>query len=612
MDPTSAANLTHVRAEHLHLALSVDFAARTLTGHADVTLRVVAATSQIILDTRDLTISAITCNGTPVKSFVIGAAHGQNGALGQPLTIELAAPLEVGSAAVVRVAYRTSPEASAAQWLEPAQTAGKKHPYLFTQCQAIHARSLFPCQDSPSVKITYSADITTQKPLRALMSAIEVEAAAAPASAHESVFSFAQRTPIPSYLIALVVGALESRDIGPRSRVWSEAEVVETAAWEFAETETYIAVGERLVTPYSWGRYDLLLCPPSFAYGGMENTNLVFLTPTLLAGDRTLTNVVAHEISHSWHGNLVTNALWSDFWINEGMTVYLERLILGEIHGEPFRQFEAYGGWMKLRKTVEEDFGAAHPYTVMVPDLSGGVDPDDVFSSVPYEKGFAFMFYIEGLVGGRGAMSLFLKDFVGRFANRTISSEEWRANLLRYFADKVPAGTLDVIDWATWFNAPGMPPVSPKFDMSLLEAAQALSARWAAAAAPFAGFDGAADMAGWQSHQKVEFLTMVEEAGLSHAALAALDATYGFTATVNAEIRFAWCMLCIKGGYEAVLPTVVAFVKAQGRMKYVRPLYRALARVPWGRAVAEATFASSSGMYMSMARKGIAKDLSAQ
>ncbi|GFH06372.1 Leuk-A4-hydro_C domain-containing protein, partial [Haematococcus lacustris] len=294
-------------------------------------------------------------------------------ALGRPLHIPLPSPQPLGSRVCLGVRFTTPPGSSALQWLEPSQTAGGQHPYLFSQCQAIHARALVPCQDSPGAKMTYTAKVRVPAELTALMSAVpdsEQDAAAAGGSLDklpEVQPPYPTKVPIPPYLLALVVGELASRELGPRSRVWSEPSQVEAGAYEFADTASFLEAGEALAGPYVWGRYDLLLMPPSFPYG------LTFVTPTLLAGDQSLTNVIAHEIAHSWSGNLVTNATWQDFWLNE---------------------FHASRGALDLAEDVAR-FGADHPYTRLVPDMTGGIDPDDVFSKIPYEKGFYLLYYLE-------------------------------------------------------------------------------------------------------------------------------------------------------------------------------------------------------------------------
>ncbi|KAJ3082256.1 putative leukotriene A-4 hydrolase (LTA-4 hydrolase) (Leukotriene A(4) hydrolase), partial [Quaeritorhiza haematococci] len=395
-DPSTLANVHQLHVKHTHLNWTADFDRKVLHGYV-VHDFVKAPQAQdgdivkeVVLDTRGLVVKKAALIGEK------GVNAGQelefdnskkDPMWGKPLVIKLpGSGLSVSTPFQIRIDYETTENSSAIQWLEPSQTVGKKYPYLFTQCQAIHARTLLPCQDTPEVKLTYSAEVTVPAPLRALMSAVpKDDILSTPLEGTAPLtFHFEQKISIPSYLIALAVGHLDGRKIGPRSVVWSEPEVVEAAAWEFVDTETFIATGEALLTPYTWGRYDLLLLPASFPYGGMENPCLTFVTPSLLAGDRSLVDVVAHEIAHSWMGNLVTTRNWQHFWLNEGFTVFIERKIIGRLHGEPSRHFSAIIGLKALEESVDhfKEIGRMD-LTKMVYDGSK-TDPDDAFSSVPY------------------------------------------------------------------------------------------------------------------------------------------------------------------------------------------------------------------------------------
>lgn len=417
MDPSSFAEPT-ATTKHLHWDISdLSFETNTITASASLVLNSSVDANplaEVTLDTRNLQILAVHQAPLPASciwpdvgllgealfnhaveqvestslssstltecAFTLGE---HDPAFGSPLKISLATPVPPSTPFLVKISYKTSPACTAAQWLTAAQTASKTHPYLFTQCQAIHARSLLPCQDTPGVKATYSARVSVPEALTAVMSGL-------PSGAREvtdgrALHRFAQPVPVPSYLIALAVGNLVSKRVGPRSHVWSEPAMVEAAAWEFEGTERFIATAEDLVGPYVWRVFDLLVLPPSFPYGGMENPNLTFVTPTLLAGDRSLVGVVAHEISHSWSGNLVSCKNWEGFWLNEGWTVFLERKIIGRLQGEQARQFSSVIGWNAMKGSVEH-FGSENPLTKLVLDLRG-VDPDDSFSSIPYEKG---------------------------------------------------------------------------------------------------------------------------------------------------------------------------------------------------------------------------------
>ncbi|KPP57342.1 hypothetical protein Z043_124952 [Scleropages formosus] len=348
-DSCSFSSFSKCITKHLNLCYHVDFDSHVLKGRVALTVEVLEDKfSTLTLDTRDLKIFKVTANGQEAK-FALGVLDAVKGT---PLEISLPFELSRGQHVIVEVTYETSPKASALQWFAPEQTAGKKHPYLFSQCQAIHCRAMVPCQDTPSVKHTYYAQVSVPRELVALMSAVRDGQEVDPEDSNRTIFRFRQTVPMPSYLIAIVVGALEYRKVGPRSSVWSEKELVDLAAFEFSETESMLRIAEDLVGPYVWQQYDILVLPPSFPYGGMENPCLTFATPTLLAGDKSLSNVIAHEIAHSWTGNLVTNKTWEHFWLNEGHTVYLERMIGRFLQSEQFRQFMAIGGWKELKETV--------------------------------------------------------------------------------------------------------------------------------------------------------------------------------------------------------------------------------------------------------------------
>eukprot|EP00993_Chasmostoma_nieuportense_P005751 NODE_636_length_1991_cov_12.186695_g589_i0.p1 GENE.NODE_636_length_1991_cov_12.186695_g589_i0~~NODE_636_length_1991_cov_12.186695_g589_i0.p1 ORF type:complete len:631 (-),score=194.54 NODE_636_length_1991_cov_12.186695_g589_i0:97-1929(-) len=603
VDPSSYSTTQHARVTDYNLVLNADFAAHKLSGSVTLSVELLTETRVLVLDTKLLTITSVTTlAGTPVV-YHQGA---ESDVFGAPLEITLPATQAVGGIIPLQIRYSTSPDSSAIQWLPPTQTAGKIHPYLFTQCQAIHARALLPCQDTPSNKCPYQASITVPAPLVALMSA---------ASTHHSTsgqtitYHFKQTVPMSSYLIALAVGALERRELGPRSAVWSEKEMVEQGAYEFADTEKFLDAAIAIAGPYVWGRYDILLLPPSFPYGGMENPCLTFVTPTLLAGDRSLTNVIAHEIAHSWMGNLVSPLTWEHFWMNEGFTVFLERKIIGAVYGTQQQHLHGVIGRTALENSLQS-FGPTHPYTVLNVQLPG-VDPDDAFSSIPYEKGFAFLFYLEGLVGGAEVMNAFLRAHCEKYQYTSVTSQEWKEFFLTHFAHLGAA--LEAIDWQAWLHQPGPPPVEPVFDMTLVNAAHNRAAE-VVAGRP------CGDMDDWSSNQKVVFLERLLELqkekcqtaeGMAAFALLLtnLDATHHFSATRNAELKFCWCLLCIRCEMEAILPVVVDFLSTQGRMKFIRPTFRALHASQMGKTLAVKVFREKQTTYHSIAAKMCAKDL---
>ncbi|XP_011888316.1 PREDICTED: leukotriene A-4 hydrolase [Cercocebus atys] len=546
------------RTKHLHLRCSVDFTRRTLTGTAALTVQSQEDNLRsLVLDTKDLIIEKVVINGQEVK-YALGERQSYKGS---PMEISLPIALSKNQEIVIEISFETSPKSSALQWLTPEQTSGKEHPYLFSQCQAIHCRAVLPCQDTPSVKLTYTAEVSVPKELVALMSAIRDGEVPDPEDPSRKIYKFIQKVPIPCYLIALVVGALESRQIGPRTLVWSEKEQVEKSAYEFSETESMLKIAEDLGGPYVWGQYDLLVLPPSFPYGGMENPCLTFVTPTLLAGDKSLSNVIAHEISHSWTGNLVTNKTWDHFWY----------FLLAYLCGDSSLSI-CFS--MLFHVLQVKTFGETHPFTKLVVDLTD-VDPDVAYSSVPYEKGFALLFYLEQLLGGPELFLGFLKAYVEKFSYKSITTDDWKDFLYSYFKDKVDV--LNQVDWNAWLYSPGLPPIKPNYDMTLTNACIALSQRWITAKEEDLNSFNATDLKDLSSHQLNEFLAqMLQRAPLPLGHIKRMQEVYNFNAINNSEIRFRWLRLCIQSKWEDAIPLALKMATEQGRMKFTRPLFKDL------------------------------------
>jgi len=579
----------------------VDFDKKTISGIATLTLnKLVSDCYSLLLDVNMLDISCIKYNSSEELQYTVGPAC----YCGSKLEVIL--PATTDPSFTISISYTTSPLAPALLWLSPEQTAGKKHPYVFSQGQAILNRSLFPCQDSPAVKAPYTAHFKAPKALTVLMSAIR-EGDPVPTEGGKMVHKFSQKVPIQSYLVAFAIGALESRKIGPRSHVWSEAEFVEKAAFDFSETETMLKTAEELCGPYVWGIYDILVLPPSFAYGGMENPCLTFATPTLLTGDKSNADVIAHEIAHSWTGNLVTNRTFEHFWLNEGFTVFTERKIKGRMQGEAVRHFTASLRWKELEETVNKVFSPTHPYTKLVPDLTG-VDPDDAFSRIPYEKGSTFLWYLEDTVGGASKFEPFLKAYYTEFAYKSIDTDTFKSFFLKHFAD-VPAASS--IDWDTWLYQPGMPPYKPKFDPSLAEVCWKLADQWQSwdsfgAACPFNG----AEMKSLSPTQVQEFLaTLLNGTELSFAKMEKMELLFGFSQNTNCEILFLWLRLGLKSRWEPAVKATLAFLSSMGRGKFVRPLYRDLASWQEKKAEAVAFFQENKNKLMAGLVDGVNKDL---
>jgi len=600
MDPCSFTNSDVFRTKSIHFEWDIDFDKKQIAGVVSLSCDIAKSTTEVILDTRELSVQSVSVGGQNC-AFKIGDRGSKCEALGKPLIITFANALE--GAVTIDIRYNTTEKCSALQWLTKEQTCGGNHPYLFSQCQAIHARSLFPCQDSPGIKVKYTAVVNVAAPLVALMSANLLHDKTVRGATRNS-FHFSQHVPMSTYLVAIAAGALESREIGPRSRVWSEVEMVDKAAFEFAETEDFIKTGEALLGDYVWGQYDLLVLPPSFPYGGMENPCLTFVTPTLLAGDRSLAGVVAHEIAHSWTGNLVTNSTWEHFWLNEGHTVFVERKIIGRMFGTKEEHFHAIGGWTALKETVDV-LGPDNAYTHLVIKNDGTVDPDDSFSRIPYEKGFSLLWYLQSLLGIE-KFEGFLKAYIKEFSYKSLTTSDWKDFLYSFFkAEKTP---LDTVDWESWFNKPGIAPVKGQYDTSLQDACTELSNKWIKGAVGDASSDDIKEFSAGQLQGFLDQLVMADP--LPIAAVAEMDAKYPrISNSNNSEVRFRWLRVCIKAKYEKCLDNALAMVTEQGRMKFTRPLYRDLNNWDFARTKAIETFKKNRPSMHNTTASLVAKDL---
>jgi leukotriene-A4 hydrolase len=586
-DPHSYANTDAFVTCHLDFELGVDFARQELAGSVILDLaRRGSGAPELVLDTRDLAITAVesaTATGAfRPTTFTLDARDPMLGS-----ALRIAMPED---ALRVRVRYTTSPGASGLQWVQPAQTAGKQHPFLYTQAQAIHARSFIPLQDTPAVRATYAATIRTPKELTAVMAA-EFD----PAAPRDGEWTFTMPQAIPAYLIAFGVGDLEFKSIGARTGIWAEPGVLAAAVAEFADTEAMLEKAEALYGPYRWGRYDLLILPPSFPWGGMENPRLTFATPTVLAGDKSLVALVAHELAHSWSGNLVTNATWSDAWLNEGFTVYFENRIMEAVYGESRAAMERGIGLGDLKDTLAElpqpgDGALTQDYT--------GRDPDDAFSQVAYEKGALFLRQLEARVG-RATLDPFLtKWFEGR-AFTSVSTPDFLAYLRSELVAKHPEA-LDEAFITSWMTSTGIPadavlPVSDAFDK--VDAQRMAWEKGTLATAKL-------EVAGWTVQEWLHFIDNLSRP-LATARMAELDARFGLTESRNSEIAHSWYKLAIISRYAPAEPALAKYLTAIGRRKLIVPLYRELARTPEGLALAKRVYAEASPSYHVIARESI-------
>ncbi|WDI31156.1 M1 family metallopeptidase [Hyphococcus flavus] len=569
-DPFTYANYQDVRVTHVDLDLAVDFETKTLTGTAELDFeRLSDDVSALVLDANDLNIEMIETHADGdwvTTSYDLGADDDIMGS-----RLEIALP---DGADKVRVTYATSPEAEGIQWLSPEQTASGEHPFLFTQFQPLLARTMVPLQDTPAVRITYDARITTPPELIAIMSARQD-----PTGERDGDYSFRMSQPIPSYLLALAVGDIEFQAINDHIGVYAEEYILQASAEEFEDTPKMEEAMERLYGPYLWDRYDLIVLPPSFPFGGMENPRLSFMTPTLIAGDKSLTNVVAHELAHSWSGNLVTNATWRDAWLNEGFTSYVENRTMEALYGEERAVMERHLDKASLMRDVQEAERPALTALKMPADLA---HPDDAFSQVSYAGGMFFLKFLEERFG-RDAFDAFLRSYFDEYAFQSITT----ADFLSYFedhlwADQPQAVTKEEID--AWVFEPGFPDTIEDPQSDAFERVSAQMDTWL----------GGGDVSGlqtseWTTHEWLHFINNLPE-DISIDQMSALDGQFDLSTSQNAEIANAWYLKAIKASYEPAFEPLDAFLIRVGRGKFIYRLYQALVdngRREWAQSVYE-------------------------
>ena len=578
-DVSSQSNPHEISISHMDLDILIDFPNKSVKGHADLTLKIQDPNStRLVLDVTTLKIKSVTdlSDNQALKTSLAEP----NKILGTAFTIELGKKYTESDKPKLRIAFETVPEATALQWLDPSQTLGKKHPYMFSQCEEIHARSLIPCQDTPAVKFTFTAKVSVPKPLRALIGGILIKEET---DGELNVYHYEQKIPIPSYLFAIAGGDISYVDISPRIRAYCEEGYLEQSKYEFEPADKLLQAAEELLTPYEWIRYDVLVLPPSFPFGGMENPCLTFLSPTLLAGDRSLINVMIHEMTHSWIGNLVTNANWSHFWLNEGINVYYERRVGAALYGDDHLQLASIEGLKDLEGYVK-GIGEQHPYSVLVTNLEG-IDPDDAYSSLYYEKGYFLCLYLEQLLGLE-FMGYFFKEYVKTFRLKSITTDNFLDLLKAKVQEKFPEDGLEKlkqVDWDGWLYKPGVLPQQPKLDYTEYNVVKALATEY------FNNLDNPEKLASheelssgkWETIKVLLFfevfgeLVKNDKKKISESTLDWLDNKYKFSDR-NAEIACKWFQLCITQGYTKVDAKIEAFLTTIGRMKFVRPLFKAL------------------------------------
>ncbi|MEN1926487.1 M1 family metallopeptidase [Luteimonas sp. MJ146] len=566
-DEHSYAEPEKVVIEDMALDLALDFDSRTLAGTATYTLEWKdGSATELALDTRTLTIEQVEAEAGSSWNALEFTLDDEDPVFGSRLIVQTP-----GQPERVRVTYRTAPEASGLQWLEPSMTEGGELPFMFSQSQAIHARSWVPLQDTPSVRYTYSARITTSADVMVLMSADND-----PDAQRDGEYHFTMPQQIPSYLMSIAAGDLVFKPISERAGVWAEPAAVDAAVAEFEDTEQMIQTAESLYGEYRWGRYDLLILPPSFPYGGMENPRLSFITPTVIVGDKSLVSLIAHELAHSWSGNLVTNASWKDMWLNEGFTSYVENRIVEEIYGKEFADME----WVISRRGLEQEIESADPgLQVLAVKPDDAADPEDTFSSVAYDKGAWFLQFLEERFG-RETLDAFLRGYFDHFAFQSMSTAQFVEYLKAELVSQNPTAVSDT-ELEEWLYQPGIPMSAP----------QVLSPRLGLVDSARLAWRGSDQLpppqltSEWSTQEWIHFLEGMPDT-LSLEQMAQLDTAYMFSDTANGEIAMRWYPLAVRSGYAIAYPQMEEFLERIGRRKLVMPVYEALVQTPEGLALA--------------------------
>lgn len=586
LDTSTYARPQVARVTHVDLDLALDFAGKSVGGTATLSVLAAPGARELVLDDKGLKVASVTDGQGKALPFTVGASDGEKGA---PLTIQIGAG---GENRTVRIAYSAS-DADALQWLSPEQTAGGKYPYLFSQGQAILNRTWIPTQDSPGIRQTWRARVTAPKPLTVVMSGLKV--GETEDLGDRRAFTYEMDKPVAPYLIAVAAGDIAFRPLGPRTGVWTEPKMLDAAASELADTEAMVSAAEKLYGPYRWGRYDMIVLPPSFPYGGMENPTLTFLTPTFIAGDRSLTGLIAHELAHSWSGNLVTNAVWGDGWLNEGVTSYFENRIVEEIYGKKRAQQEASLDYTAIIETLDR-VGKDAPGTALhQPDGT-----DSAGSAIVYNKGAAFMRTLEHAVG-RERFDAWLRQWFDKHAFQPATSQMIYDDMLAHLVNgKAEANKLKLHEWI--FD-PGLP-------ANVLRPNPAAFATVDAAAKAYADagtIPAKAIWDGWTSAERQRFLQSLPQQR-SADQLAALDSALSLSASGNNEELFLWLNLALANRFDPAVEQADRFLSHVGRTKFVRPLFAALMEQgDWGQPIAKRIYAKTRAGYHSVTQASVDK-----
>lgn len=569
LDEHTLSNYYDVKTTHLHLDIAVSFEDKKIKGSVTHTLENVNGVNEVIFDTKALNILGVTVDGGNPAQYEMGA---YDELLGTPLKVAITPETKT-----VEIEYETTDGTEALDWLMPAQTAGKQQPFMYTQGQSIFTRSWIPVQGTPAIRITYSARVQVPTNLMAVMSASN------PVQKNETgIYSFDMPQSIPCYLLALAVGDLEFAPIDYRTGVYTEPSMLADCAYELADMGKMVSAAEKLYGKYLWDRYDVIVLPPSFPFGGMENPRLTFATPTIIAGDRSLVALIAHELAHSWSGNLVTNSTWNDFWLNEGFTVYFERRIMESLYGKDYTDMLALLGYQDLMRSIEEEDPNMQSLKLNLVNKH----PDDAMSDIAYEKGYFFIRLLEQ-TAGRDNFDAFLKAYFDEHKFQTITTEEF-VNYLN--ANLIEPHKL-VVNIDEWVYEKGVPDNCPKVVSTRFNAVEASIEQFY-----HSGSVLSIDASAWTTHEWLHFIRHLKDQTTPEQ-MAQIDSKFHLTQSGNSEIAAIWFEMSINFGYAAIDKELEAFLIKIGRRKFLMPLYTALAATPEGKEKALAIYKKARSNY---------------
>jgi hypothetical protein len=618
---------------HMDMRLAVNFADKTIEGWVEYSLvhaylrdnrkpgsvppyhfNPITGNHILLLDHRDMDVLGVYAGGSFDKKsgtlkngakgllFEVGSGVADTLLFGKPLEIEVPR-----SQSKIVIHYKTRPSAGALQWLSPAQTYDQTHPFLFSQSQSILARTWIPLQDKPSIRFTYTSEVRVvcgigvedsdinPTDFNVVMSAVKLGNPEGDIVSNNKVHRFEQKKPIPSYLMAIAVGSFGYKSLGKNTGVYAEHKLLQKAAWEFADLQKMVDAAGEMFGEYAWGDYNVLVLPPSFPFGGMENPVVTFATPTIIAGDRSLVSLLAHELAHSWSGNLVTNRTWDDFWLNEGFTVYVESRIMEQLYGKNYAdmlrvlgkgELDKTLGWM-LKEAPEDSHLRLH---------LGDRDPDEGLTDIAYEKGRFFLMMLEQLYG-RAAFDEFLNGHFRKYAFGTVTTDLFLADLKAFHEKQVTGNVVGPLPtWRdfeprvmAWIDGEGLPVGGfPKLESMEFERVEQQVSKFLWSGEPLhPGYSipcdaSVIDTSGFTTHHWLHLLRNLHTRAdgspgrLSREEMAGLDARFHFTQTQNAEIACDWFVLSIQSDYRPAYQAMHDFLLKVGRRKFLMPIYEAL------------------------------------